>query len=467
MTQTSGEIAKLARSYREDPAQILRQTQLSLLKAEAAVELFSALSAIDPEGSQRSAAESARRYEMGQEKGLLDGIPVTVKDSFHVKGLPRWHGSAVHRGALSTFDSAPVQRLREAGAVIIGKTSMPDFGMLAAGLSSQFGIIRNPWDPDLSPGGSSAGAGASLASGVTAVSLGTDIAGSVRLPAAHCGLASLKPTQGRIAYAPASMMRSAGPMARYMADVRHLLRVVGGPDRSDPWCLPPMVQADGTDLPETTGRSVAVVRRMGYGPDLDEDTSRVLDETADALRESGFDLTAIELDVSMLEFESLDRVLQVKAYTEMKAAEQEARHRLLPAVGQWCAPAASLKATSYAADNDTIMATVARITELTRKFDYLLLPVMPVHSFPAHAWGPGSDGPLLLHAMFTAWFNQTGQPAAVVPGGTAAATGLPVGVQIVGRRFDDEGTMRMARIIEEIRRIDLNFPFISLSEARS
>lgn len=467
MAEVAGEIAEIAQSFRENPNEFLRQTELSLARAEVATERFSAMSVIDHDGARCAARESAKRHEMGQLKGLLDGVAVTVKDSFHVKGLPRWHGSAVHRGSVSTFDSAPVERLREAGAVVIGKTAMPEFGMLAAGLSSQFGVIRNPWNPDLSPGGSSAGAGASLAAGVTAISLGTDIAGSVRLPAAHCGLASLKPTQGRIAYAPASMMRSAGPMARHLADVRHLYGTIAAPDSSDPWCLPSADLAGSPDLSDATGRSVAVIRQMGYGPALDDDTSRVLDETVDSLRDRGFKTTSTDLDVSLSEFESLDRLLQVRAYRELQDAEYGRRHLVLPAVEQWCARVAKMSASDYAADTDKVMATAARIMAMTDRFDYLILPVMPIHSFPADTWGPQSGVPLLMHAMFTTWFNQTGQPAVAVPSGTAMGTHLPIGIQVVGRRFDDEGTIRMAEIIEDSRRVDLRFPFISLSDEPS
>ena len=178
-----------------------------------------AISQISPTAIDE-ARESERRWAAGCPIGPLDGVPVVVKDSYHIAGMKRWHGSAIHNGdAPSTGTSEPIARLREAGAIVVAKTTMPDMGMLGSGISSQFGIVRNPWDTTVSPGGSSAGVGASLACGLGAFGLGTDIAGSVRLPAAHCGLAAIKPTQGRIAYSPASTMRSSGVMGRSVSDV--------------------------------------------------------------------------------------------------------------------------------------------------------------------------------------------------------------------------------------------------------
>ena len=228
------------RTLELDPVQV---AEAALEAAHAAQDSFNAIAAFN-EDCLRAAEESRERFRAGCGLGPLDGVPVTVKDSYRVAGLPRWHGSAVHDGAgVSVADSAPVLRLNEAGAILVAKTAMPDFGMLASGISSQFGVIRNPWGPEYTPGGSSAGAAVTLAAGVVPVAMGTDIAGSVRLPAAHCGVAAIKPTQGRIAYAPASMARSAGPMARRAADLETMLVCVGRADASDPWCLPGQFEA--------------------------------------------------------------------------------------------------------------------------------------------------------------------------------------------------------------------------------
>lgn len=159
-----------------------------------------AISVLNPKAEELAEA-SAERFSQGKVKGPLDGVPVVVKDSYHMKGLKRWHGSAIHDGDdPSAFSSEPIQKLEAAGAVIVAKTTMPDMGMLGSGISSQFGIVRNPWDLSKSPGGSSSGVGASLASGLAAFGLGTDIAGSVRcLPAI-------------VALRPSSLLRKESPI---------------------------------------------------------------------------------------------------------------------------------------------------------------------------------------------------------------------------------------------------------------
>ena len=225
--------AELAAGYASQDLDPVSVTEAALEAARAAQAPTTTPSRPLTNAAWGQRRRAGQRFAAGTERGPLDGVPVTVKDSYRCEGLPRWHGSAVHDGLPpSQVDSAPVQRLREAGAIVIAKTTMPDFGMLASGISSQFGIITNPWDTSLTPGGSSAGAGVTLAAGVTPLAMGTDIAGSVRLPAAHCGVAAIKPTQGLIAYAPASMARSAGPMARSASDLEAMLEAVGRPDPS-------------------------------------------------------------------------------------------------------------------------------------------------------------------------------------------------------------------------------------------
>ena len=230
--------ARFRSAYRRRELSPVEAVEAQLAYAGEVSDKVNAISQISPTAIDE-ARESERRWAAGCPIGPLDGVPVVVKDSYHIAGMKRWHGSAIHNGdAPSTGTSEPIARLREAGAIVVAKTTMPDMGMLGSGISSQFGIVRNPWDTTVSPGGSSAGVGASLACGLGAFGLGTDIAGSVRLPAAHCGLAAIKPTQGRIAYSPASTMRSSGVMGRSVSDVVEGLLAVGKQAPTDPMCLP-------------------------------------------------------------------------------------------------------------------------------------------------------------------------------------------------------------------------------------
>ncbi|WP_173007855.1 amidase family protein [Mycolicibacterium sp. P1-18] len=219
------------------PVDVLRGT---LARIEARNRAVNAMAYVDADGAATAAEAAARRWAAGSPLGPLDGLPVTIKDSVHAVGTPWRHGCAANADLPdSTFDSPPAARLKEAGAVIVGKTTMPDFGMMAAGVSSLYGVTRNPWNPARSTGGSSSGAGAALASGIGFSSVGTDIAGSVRLPAGHCGLVALKPTQGRVPHTAPSTMRSAGPMGRTVDDVMDMFDVLSGDDVRDLWSLAP------------------------------------------------------------------------------------------------------------------------------------------------------------------------------------------------------------------------------------
>ena len=190
------EAARVRAAYRTGavtPVDVLAATLARIAERDPIVN---AIAHLDLDGARTAAQASTLRWRQGRPRGPLDGLPVTVKDSIHAAGMPWRHGSAAHTAAPeATVDAPPAARLREAGAVILGKTTMPDFGMLASGVSSLYGIVRNPWNPARSPGGSSAGAGAALAAGIGYGAVGTDIAGSVRLPAAHCGLVALKPSR--------------------------------------------------------------------------------------------------------------------------------------------------------------------------------------------------------------------------------------------------------------------------------
>src|SRR6266581_4362548 len=198
-----------------------------------------ALYAFDPGGARAAAKASSERWQNGEPTGLLDGVPVTIKENIATKGVPVPLGAATTKLVPATADAPPAARLREAGAVIFSKTTMPDYGMLSSGLSSFHPLTRNPWDLSKNPGGSSAGAGAAAAAGYGPLHLGTDIGGSVRLPAGWCGLVGLKPSFGRVPIDPTYVGRVAGPMTRTVDDAALMMCVLSKPDRRDGMSLPP------------------------------------------------------------------------------------------------------------------------------------------------------------------------------------------------------------------------------------
>ncbi|MGC4025501.1 MAG: amidase family protein [Mesorhizobium sp.] len=277
------------------------------------------LFSIRADEAMEGAKASEKRWRDAAPLGLLDGVPMTVKDSVAMKGWPYFHGIAANRNAPpSVIDSPPAARLKETAAVIFAKTVMPDCGLLAAGVSSLFGIVRNPWNTAFNTGGSSAGAGASLANGMGFLSVGSDIAGSVRLPASHCGLVALKPTQGRIPHLSPDSMRSAGPMARTTEDTAYLMTVLSGADERDLWSFPP----DSTQYQEGLERNlrgvrIGVLTDMGFGPKPEAAVRAAVEDAGKALAADG---AIVEPFISPFEedcYEPIDRYLMVRGYAEM------------------------------------------------------------------------------------------------------------------------------------------------------
>jgi aspartyl-tRNA(Asn)/glutamyl-tRNA(Gln) amidotransferase subunit A len=197
-----------------------------------------ALYLYDPEGARAAARASTDRWQKGEHVGTLDGVPVTIKDNIATKDQPVPLGAASVKLVPSPKDAPPAARLREAGAIIFSKTTMPDYGMLVSGVSSLHGITRNPWDLARNPAGSSSGAGAGMAAGYAPLAIGTDIAGSVRLPAAYNGVFGLKPSLGRIPIYPPFLGRIVGPITRTVMDAALLMTVLRGPTRATTWHCP-------------------------------------------------------------------------------------------------------------------------------------------------------------------------------------------------------------------------------------
>lgn len=437
------------------PVEVIDAT---LAHAEAVNPVVNALFSIRPEEARAAARASEARWRAGTSLGPLDGVPTTVKDSVAMTGWPYFHGIGANRDApASTFDSPPAARLKEGGAVVFAKTTMPDGGLLAAGVSSLFGITRNPWGLAFNTGGSSAGAGASLACGLGCVSVGSDIAGSVRLPASHCGLAALKPTQGRIAHLSSDIMRSAGPMGRTVADIAAMLSVIGQPDSRDAWCLPAEPGAYETRLDrDLTGVRIGVLTDMGFGPTAEAAVVAVVEAAGRALGEAGAVVVPMPALIDFDAYAPIDRVLQVRGLAEFRALPQHGPGDFSQTVLGWAQPAEHYSGLDYAAALHEIAKVRARVFAACEGFDYVIAPTLPMVNFPAEASAVDSDVPL-GHATFTALFNQTGQPASSVCFGFDARK-LPIGVQVVGHRFDDIGVLQVSRALEKARPMAMDWP---------
>jgi len=437
------------------PLNVLEELLDHIIGVDGAIN---SLAMIDRDGATVAAGESGARWATGASRGPLDGIPISLKDSIACKGMPWRHGSAPNAVLPdSVRDSPPAARLRDAGAVLFGKTTMPDFGMLAAGVSSLYGITRNPWDTSKNPGGSSAGAGAGLAAGIGWASLGTDIAGSVRLPAAHCGLVGLKPTQGRIPHIAPSSVRSAGPMARSVSEVWDMYREVVKPDSRDNLALAAEPVGGHAAFGSVEGVRVGVLSDMGYGFAASDEVLAVVRRAAAELRAGGATVSNVAPPFSGDPYAALDRIFQVRAFHELMEFPAVDRELVLPELVSWSLEAAKYDARSYHADLAAVLQSQELLRSRITDYDFVISPVLPEVSFAADRVGMDVSRPL-AHCNFTAWFNQTGQPAASVSLGVSA--GMPVGVQVVGPRFADLDVLRLAGWLEARREHDMDWPLL-------
>lgn len=435
-------IAELVDGYRHgrlDPVAVVETTFQQIDRVNPQIN---ALYDLQRDASMEQARAAAKRYADGTASEAFDGVPVSIKDSVHAVGMTWHHGAKLHGdGVPGTKDAPPTENLKQAQAIIIGKGTMPDFGLSGSGVSSYHGIVRNPWGLEWNTGGSSAGAGASLAAGIGMMSVGSDIAGSVRLPASHCGLAALKPTQGMIAHTPASDVRSAGPVTRYAADLEPSLRMLGGVHPDDRFSVPV--------LEPTTGfaqSAVAVYGDFGFGPNVEAAVLHALETACQKIDP----LVGRVIDGSeRYDFDAylaMDESLKLRGWREYMGVPEALRKHTPPQLLEWFREAGTWSCEKITEFEAGMARGVAQTNALFGDADFLLTPVMPIVNFPADERGPDPQMPL-RHCTFTAPFNTSGHPAISICAGLDAR-GLPIGVQLVGKRFDDIRLCRLATALE-------------------
>ncbi|AQA04915.1 hypothetical protein BVC93_23700 [Mycobacterium sp. MS1601] len=450
------DISTLIAAYRSGEATPTAVLEDTLSRIDERNPAINALAYVDADAAAAAAAASTQRWAAGTPLSAMDGVPVTIKDSVNASGMPWRHGCAAFDDVPdSTVDAPPAARLKEAGAVILGKTTMPDFGMMAAGVSSLYGITRNPWDLTRSTGGSSSGAGASLAAGIGFGSVGTDIAGSVRLPAGHCGLVALKPTQGRIPHLAPSTMRSAGPMARTVDDAIALYDILSRPDVRDLWSLAPEDGATSTEPLSPSGLRIGVLTELNPGFAADTCVAAVVDAAAAALADGGAMVTTMAPVFDDDPYPALDRVFAVRAIAELESIPEDRRHLVHPAIRTWCASAAAYTAADFTRDSEAVAHSAETMRAACAEFDFVIAPVIPMVGFAADVCG-GDESQPLAHCGFTAWSNQTAAPASALCFGFSG--GMPVGIQVIGPRLADRAVLRLTKWLESRRGFDIEWP---------
>src|SRR5712672_1712451 len=410
-----------------------------------------ALYAFDSKGARAVAKASTDRWHKDEPTGVLDGVPVTIKDNIATKGQPVPLGAASMPLVPAERDAPPVARLREAGAVIFSKTTMPDYGMLSSGLSSFHPLTRNPWDLSKNPGGSSAAAGAAGAAGYGPLHLGTDIGGSVPLPACWCGLVGMKPSLARIPVDPPYVGRVAGPMTRTVDDAALMMSVLSRPDRRDGMSLPPN-DINWKALDKSVRKlRIGLMLDLGVGQALEKDVRDVAVKAARAFEAAGALVTEISGVLTREMLDGLDAFWRARMWDDLSRLTPAERTKALPYIYKWAEAGAKLSGVDVVRGFNATMAIRAAAAKLFADIDYVISPVSPVVNFAAELASPISDpAKPFEHICYTVTWNMSENPAVSVNGGFSAS-GFPIGVQIVGRRFDDIGVLGMAKAFEGLR----------------
>jgi aspartyl-tRNA(Asn)/glutamyl-tRNA(Gln) amidotransferase subunit A len=414
-----------------------------------------------PEAALEQARASEARWRRGEPLGPLDGVPTTIKENIATRGDPMPAGTAATELRPAAADAPPAARLKEAGAVIVSKTTMPDYGMLSSGLSSFHALARNPWDLTKTPGGSSAGAGAAAAAGYGPLHIGTDIGGSLRLPAAWCGIFTLKPSLGRIPIDPPYMGRAAGPMTRSVADAALMMQVLAQPDARDSMSLPPQDIAWSSfdvDAGHLRGLRIGLLLDAGCGLAVDAEIRAAVEEAARLFERAGAAIEVMQPFMLQAMLDGMDHLWRMRSLVDINALPADRRAKVLPYIRAWAESAAGFSGEHVFRAFSQFHATRVAAVSACAKYDYVISPTAPNMPVEAELPSPTND-PLrpLEHIGFTVPFNMSEQPAASINCGYSRG-GLPIGLQIAGQRFDDLGVLKVSRAFELIRRPQRPWP---------
>ncbi|OGK96990.1 MAG: hypothetical protein A3E31_10440 [Candidatus Rokubacteria bacterium RIFCSPHIGHO2_12_FULL_73_22] len=440
------EIRDLVRKKDVSPVEV---TEAALARLETVDPVLNAFCLVAADAARAAAREAEIAVVKGEPLGALHGVPVSIKDVLATRGLTTTGGSRLFAAHVPEQDAIPVARLRAAGAVILGKTNTSEFGHKAVTENPLFGVTRNPWNPALTPGGSSGGAAAAVATGVGPLALGSDGGGSVRIPASFCGLYGFKPSWGRVPHAGGfpgwAHVSHVGPLARTVRDAALALDVLAGGDDRDRRSLPrePGAYLEACDA-DVRGLHAAWTPDLGYAA-LDPRVRALCEDAA-----AEFEALGCHVEVVSPGWENPEDCFGTLIAAQFHAAWSErlpeAEPLLDPTLVKLIRRGAAITAPEYIRAVERIDAYWSEVRAFLERFDLLLMPTVAVLPFAAGAPPPrevaGARVSVLGWMPFTYPFNLTGQPAASVPAG-ATDEGLPVGLQIVGRRHAD-GTVLAA-----------------------
>lgn len=472
MSLSDNELARLpaitlARMVRDKEISAIEVAEAAIRRMEKLEPHIHAFCVPTPEVARVAARAVDAKVAAGEDPGPLAGVPIGIKDLVATKGIETAMGSNLYKGWIPDEDDIVVERLKDAGAVILGKTTVPEFGYSGVGHNPLGITCRNPWNLALTPGGSSAGSGASVACGVSPFAIGSDGGGSIRIPSAHSGLYGLKASMGRVALYPGcrderfpgvsswETLEHIGPMSRTVADAALMLGVIGsGPDMRDRYSLPkPNFDWLGAARPgDLKGLRVAYSADWGYAP-VDPEVRRVVGEAVEVFERDlgciveeahpGWDdpgpyfWTLVACDSDLTGMRNM-----------IKGRESEVSPHLVGLVQKdW-------SGSEFTDAKRVRQAVVNRMWRFMQRYDLLLTPTLAVPPFPVHMQGPEMiEGRMVTAGQWLAFtfpMNLTGQPAASIPAGFTRDR-LPVGLQIIGRHLDDPLVLKASAAFEAAR----------------
>jgi Asp-tRNA(Asn)/Glu-tRNA(Gln) amidotransferase A subunit family amidase len=456
MTALYLDIAGLTQAYRQlelSPLQVMEQVFQRIDQLDPALRLFTWL---DREQALAQARQAEADYREGRSVGALHGVPVSIKDNLGVAGAPQTFGSRLYQDHRASADNVVVQRLRAAGAIVVGITTMPEFGTKATTDSPLHGITRNPWAPSRTPGGSSGGSAAAVAAGIGPLALGTDVAGSVRIPASCCHLVGLKPTLGVIPVVEAAdgfaQLAHVGPLTRTVADTALALQLLAGADPRDPWSLG-VAHQDYARQARPDGRLDGV--RIAWLdlpiPNVDPQVIDIGLAAVERLRALGAHVERIALDLHG----------DAERFGILVASQHHARHapRLAedsalfdPVFRQRLEHAAGIDWQTLGDAGEARNRVFARIQALFEDYDFLASPTLtrPPIAADANLAGNTEGAQQARHYIDYLYpFNLSGHPALSLPAGFSA-DGLPVGLQLVAPWYADGPLLKVAAELEAL-----------------
>jgi aspartyl-tRNA(Asn)/glutamyl-tRNA(Gln) amidotransferase subunit A len=457
------ELAELIRTKQLSPVEYLRSLLGRIEALEPKVNAFAYLAA---DQAMAAARQAEAKLMSGDRIGRLHGVPVTIKDLAITRDMPTQSGSLIMKGNQPTEDTPIVPRLKDEGAVILGKTTTSEFGWTGVSHCPLTGITHNPWKCGYNAGASSAGAGAACAAGFGPLHQGSDGAGSIRMPSHFCGVFGLKPSFGRVPYYPVGtgdLTSHMGPMTRTVADSALMLEVMAGPHPLDYTTLEAGPAAYHTRLYEGIKG-----KRIAYSPDLglarvDPDVAALVKAAAERFVELGATVEEVPTPWAAPGPE-LIRFFWSAHMTRLQPHLEKWESQMDPGLVACIKASDNVSVAEYQAARERKMPYVANIHRWFEDWDFLLTPSVSVAAFPAEKlmpdhW-PHHDWDWVSWAEFSYPFNMSWNPAANVPCGFTAQ-GLPVGLQIVGKRFDDLGVLQASAAFEQIQPWAAKRPLLS------